>query len=322
MNNTKITFKSILLVLLAGVIVSSCAPYKYSNKSRGEDLQLTIINDEKGFNLEDLEPQPTPGEPKTRGIAIGDVVSLAIDGIKYLIDKDKEKYTAEYNSAKSEIYFYNQISDKGTFDITGMQFDGFNLLRMVEDKQGNVDTAFFISFRVDKENPYEIFNNSYFRLYVEDFKMDYSKAKIPGFRWYLPWTFIYLKRKQVNLDMEMSFTSSWTGSNSNIFRDIEIGKFYFNLREIPLDDNKVIKEEYRQSVIGSSAYGYCFLVPRSKGFYWSEDKELKPSYGQGKYDILVNVTESGRNHFVTKIVQDNSDQILDTFKGAVMDQIK
>ncbi len=314
-----ISLKATILFLIVATL-SSCASYKNSNKTKGEDIQMNIVNGD-GFDLESLEPQAEPGGPRSRGIMIGDVVSLAIDGIKLLIDMDKEKYTAQYTSGTSEIYFYNQISDKGTFDITGMQFDGFNLVRTVEDKHGIIDTAFFISFKVDKENPYEIFNNSYFRLVVDDFRMDYSKAKVPGSKWYMPWTLMYYKRNQVNLDMEISFTSSWTGVNSSINRDVEIGKFIFNMRNIPLTDDRVVKEEFRQAVIGSTAFGYCFLVPRSHGFYWSEDKELKPGFGQGKYDILVNVTESGKNHFVTKIVQDNSDVILDQFKGAVMDNI-
>jgi len=315
-----ISYNAIVLLLLVVTLSYSCSSYKYSNKTKGEDLTMTIVNDPNGFDLESLEPQADPGV-RSRGIMIGDVISLAIDGVKFLIDMDKEKYIAQYTSGTSEIYFYNQISDKGTYDITGMQFDGFNLVRMVADKYGNTDTAFYISFKVDKENPYEIFNNSYFRLVVDDFNMNYSKAKIPGSRWYMPWTWMYKKRNQVNLDMEIEFTSSWTGINSSINRDVEIGKFYFNLRNIPLTDDKIVKEEYRQQIIGSSPFGYSFLVPRSHGYYLADGKELKPSFGQGKYNILINVTESGRDHFVTKIVQDNSDVILEQVKGGALEII-
>jgi len=318
-NNLTI-YKSTALVLFALILSSSCTSYKYSNKTKGEDLTMTIVNDINGFDLRKLKAQADPGG-SARGIMIGDVVSLAIDGIKFLIDKDKEKYVSQYTSGTTEIYFYNQISDKGTFDITGMQFDGFSLTRMITDKHGNADTAFYISFKVDKQNPYEIFNNSYFKLVVDDFKMNYSKAKIPGSRWYMPWTWMYKKRNQVNLDMDMEFTSSWTGLNSNINKDTEIGRFYFNLRNIPLTDDNIVKEEYRQQVIGSQVFGYSFLVPRSHGYYLAEDRELKPSFGQGKYNILVNVTESGRDHFVTKIVQDNSDVILEQVKGGALEII-
>ncbi len=322
MNTIKLSsIKVISAILISSLLATSCASFKYSNKRKGEDLQMTIYNDPNGFDLRKLETQEIPDPARSRGIMIGDVVSLAIDGIKFLIDLDKKQYTAEYTSGKSEIYFYNQISDKGTFDISGMQFDGFSLVRMISDKEGNSDTALYISFKVDKENPYEIFNNSYFRLYVDDFKMNYSKAKIPGPRWYLPWTLMYKKRNQVNVDMDITFTSSWTGTNSDIHRDVEIGRFYFNLRNIPLTDDKVVTEEYRQQVIGSLVYGYSFLVPRSYGFYLAGSRELKPGFGEGKYNILVKVTESGRDHFVTKVVQDNSDLILEQVKGTVMQTV-
>lgn len=314
-----IRINHIIIFFLAMIILSSCASYKYSNKRKVETINMTIINQADVIDLKKIESQEIPG-PRSRGVGLGDVVSLAAEGIKLLIAADKKKYTGEYTYGLSDNYFYDRISDVSPFDISGMQFSGFNLLRTVKLKDGSTDTALFISFKVITDNPYEIFNNSAFRLKIDDFVMKYGKAKIPVFKWYMPWTLFYKKKTSINLDVKVTFTATWTGVNSGINRDQEIGTFYLNLRDIPLGNLEKF-EEYKEQIIGMPLYGSSFIVPRSYGTYLNERKDYKPAYGQGIYDILVEVTESGRDHFVTRVVQDNSDMIVEEIKSGLINQL-
>jgi hypothetical protein len=280
---------------------------------------MEIVNTKNLIDLRKIQSQVIPG-PRSRGVGIGEVVSLAAEGIKMLIDADKKKYIANYTYGLSDNYFYDRISDVSAFDISGMQFDGFKLLREIKLEDGTTDTALYISFKVITENPYEIFNNSAFRLKVDDFVMKYGKAKIPTFKWYMPWTMFYKKRSSINIDFDITVTASWTAINSGIHRDKEIGNFYLNLRNIPLGDPEKF-EEYKEKVIGMPLYGSSFIVPRSYGTYLNDEKDFAPAYGQGIFDILVDVTEAGREHFVTKVVQDNSNQIVEEVTLNLIDQL-
>ncbi len=313
-----IRINSIFIFILAMLILSSCASYKYSNKRKGETINMTIINQPDVIDLRTVESQEIPG-PRSRGIMIGDIMSLASEGIKLLIEADKKKYTGKYTYGLSDNYFYDRISDVSAFDISGMQFSGFKLLRTVKLDEMTADTAMYISLKVITDNPYEIFNNSAFRLKVDDFVMKYGKAKIPVFKWYMPWTIFYKKKNSINLDIKITFTATWTGVNSEVNRDEEIGSFHLNLRDIPLGNTEKFKE-YKEQIIGMPLYGNSFIIPRSYGTYLNERKDYKPAYGQGIYDILVEVTESGKDHFVTKVVQDNSDMIVEEMQSAIINQ--
>lgn len=310
---------NLLILLVALLILSSCASYKYSNKRKGEQILMTISEEKDMFDLRRLQAQEIPG-PKSRGVMIGDMISLAAEGVKLLIEADKKKYTGEYTWGLSELYFYDRISDVSPFDVSGMHFGGFSMLRTAEVERDVQDTAFYISFKVVKENPYEIFNNAAFRLEVKDFVMKYAKAKIPVFKWYMPWTIFYKKKTTINLDMKITFTATWSGLNSDVNRDREIGSFYLNLREVPLGDPEKFKA-YKEELTGTQLYGGSFIVPRSYGVYLDEQKNFQTVYGRGLYDILVEVTESGRDHFVTKVVQDNSERIVDEVKSGLINQL-
>ena len=46
------------------------------------------------------------------------------------------------------------------------------------------------------------------------------------------------------------------------------------------------------------------------------------SYSQGAYSISVDVTESTKNKFVTKVVADNSDKIVDALGNKAKSAVK
>ena len=311
----KLTYALSIVLLL-----SSCASYKYSNQNNAENLQITIKEQQDVLAINQLQPQVVAMN-NARGILITEGINLAVNGVKMLIQKEQNKYTAGYKAAKSNMYFYNSISEQGPFDFSGIKFNGFDVLRMIQLKDGTVDTALYISFALDLTNPENIINNSTFSLVVDDFVMKYTKAKIPGFRWYMPWTAFFAKRKHVNVDVDMEFSSSWVNDRSQIFRDEEIGRFFFDLRQVPIDYNSPEYIEFVKNTIGRKVYGFSYLIPRSFGNYITYQNEIQSCFGKGQYNISATITETAKDHFVSRVMSQNKDYILDNMKWEFMDKL-
>jgi hypothetical protein len=305
----------ITTIVFSSFLLQGCLSYRYSNKTKNEEIKLLVKeNPDDVINRRVLkQPQADPEEiNQARGMMVGEALSLATEGVKLLIEMDKQKYTASYQAGKEQLYFYNRPSVRSAIDPLGMQFDGFYLLRLVKNKQSNImDTALYISLSVDLENPYEIINNSIFRLKVDSFYLNYSKAKIPGFRWYLPWTIMYRDRNKINLDMEMEVTASWVSQSGHVIQDETIGVFTLFLRDVPLDADSDEAVNYARNIANTKVNGYSFLVPRSYGFLYNREREYVPCWGQGNYNISIKVNESGKEDFVTKLIHDNSEVIVD-----------
>jgi hypothetical protein len=312
-------FKSLMAIASVILLFSSCASYKYSNQQNAESMSMQIKEQQDVLAINQLQPQVVAMN-NARGMLVTEGINLAVNGVKMLIQQEQNKYTATYQAAKSNMYFYGGISEQGPFDFSGIKFNGFDILRMVELKDGSRDTALYISFALDVTNPENIINNSTFSLVVDDFVMKYSKAKIPGFRWYLPWTAFFAKRKHVNVDMDIAFTSSWVNDRSQIFRDEEIGQFFFDLRHVPIDYNSKEYKDFVKNVIGRKVYGFSYLVPRSFGNYVSYQNEINQCYGKGLYNISATITETARDHFVSRVMSQNKDYILDNLQWELMNK--
>ena len=151
--------------------------------------------------------------------------------------------------------------------------------------------------------------------------MKYTKAKIPGFRWYMPWTAFFAKRKHVNVDVDMEFSSSWVNDRSQIFRDEEIGRFFFDLRQVPIDYNSPEYIEFVKNTIGRKVYGFSYLIPRSFGNYITYQNEIQSCFGKGQYNISATITETAKDHFVSRVMSQNKDYILDNMKWEFMDKL-
>jgi hypothetical protein len=95
-----------------------------------------------------------------------------------------------------------------------------------------------------------------------------------------------------------------------IFSDVTLGTFYLTLRDVPLDPKKYNQAEYYEKIKGTNLSGKCFLVPRSSGFNYKKNKEFVKCYSPAEYSVIVNVNESGNDKFVTKLMMDNSEEII------------
>ena len=103
-----------------------------------------------------------------------------------------------------------------------------------------------------------------------------------------------------------------------LFKNIELGKFYFFLRKAPLDKDQPGYDAYYQNLAGTKLDGQSFIVPRSFGYHVVSKNNAQPSYSQGAYNITVNVKESSKNTFVNQLIIDNSGKLVD----ALGDQLK
>lgn len=314
------------LLLLAAAFLTGCASTKNSYKTKGEAVDLAIAEDPSLIRYATMRPQEIPDlAARSRGVVdiAGKAVSAAVQGIIILVDKEKAKYTAGYQSTVGECYFYDQISEKSAFDPTGMQFTGFTLIRYFTDKKGVTDTAIYAKFSVDMDNSYEIINNSTFSLKLDELKVDYAKAKVMALKWYEPWSwFMAEKHPKLNMDFEIVITSSYVTENGAIFDNMPIGKFYLILRDIPMSSEDAEYESFYAGVQDMPLLGRSFLVPRSFGYYYNAVNQIKPCYGQGIYNVVINVTESSKSNFVSQLLFDNSTVMLNQMGTAIQNKMQ
>lgn len=297
------------------LLYTGCVGSKAGSVKNGEQLNMTIKEKKDVVNFNALKEQPTEsladrGKAKARGIGLspvtGMVISLATNAIKNVIANEKKKYTASYEFALTDLYFYDQLSNESAFDPVGIQFSGFKIVRTFINSKGETDTAFTASFSLDKTNVYEILNNSVFRLKLDDIKVNYAKAKIAAGG-----------KKEVNMDIEIGIYSSYVNRDAVLFDNVNLGKFYLFLRNAPLDSNAPDYVFYYDKLKGTSLTGRSFIVPRSFGYH-IEEKQPTAGYSQGAYSIVVKVKESTKNIFVTKVIAENSDIFIDAYKDKTL----
>lgn len=309
--------KGISNAIVIALISSSCIGGKYGSAVKSETTKVNIVEKNDLIPYAALQAQEIPTfESRTvtsRGLTpdiVGGAVSLATSAIKQMIAKDKKKYTAQYTNAISDLYFYDQLSARGPFDPLGMQFTGFKFIRTF--KNGNkIDTALQADFELDMSNPYEVINNSVFRLVLKDLKLNYAKAKVAAG-----------SDHKLNIDFEITFTSSFVNSNAELFQDVELGKFFLFVRRAPLRQSDAGYDAYYAKLKGKKLEGKSFIVPRSLGYHISEANNLEQSFSQGAYTINIKIKESSKNTFVNQLITDNSGKLIDALGGQIKKKLK
>lgn len=304
----------ISIVILLSAFLPSCVGSRYSNKRKGEKLQMNVVQDPTYLKLHELKVQQVPNlamrGASSRGIAVGQLVSLGIMGVNKLIEIDKGQFTASYGQSLNNLYFYDQISHTGPFDPTGIQFKGFEIKRIAKVHKKDT-TAFYASFEVDPTNKYEILNSSVFRLRIKDIKLQYSKAKASDTRWFVPWSWGNKSyNHKMNMDVEIKLFTSYVAADGKMMDNAEVGKFTLNLRDMPMNPTDKGYTEYYNKLIGQQLSGYSFIIPRSYGYSLDEDGNLVPAWSQGNFRIEVSVKEAGKEKFIKTILAENSTEII------------
>ena len=297
--------------ILVIIFFYACSTSNIGSATKNENLNMKIKEQHNVINPENLPAQKplTIGERaladkgESRGLlspVAGSLVSIASNAVKTIIANKQKKYIAGYQFGLTDLYFYDQLSNESAFDPVGMQFSGFKLVRTFIDKTGNNDTALVADFVVDTSRMSEMINNSIFRLRVKDFELHYAKARVENG-----------KEKKLNLDFEITFTTSYVNDQGRIFDSVVLGKFYLFLRDAPLDKQQPGYKVYYDKMKDSLLVGKSFIVPRSFGYHREPSGEMKPGYSQGAYSIQVRVKESSKNHFVTQLIFENANVMID-----------
>jgi hypothetical protein len=268
-----------------------------------EDFKLEVISDRNVINYNKLQQQSVISfSDRVSGtrdaIILPYLISKGVQGIQALIDNQKKKYNSQYNFAQTDLNFYDQLSTQSSFDPTGLQFKGFTIIRSYEGPNGNVDTAFIASFVLDTSNVNEIINSSTFRLKVKGIEIRRPKVKMPK------------NSNIVNMDFEITFSASYINEGGQMFTDVPLGKFLYSLRNAPIGKNTREDIAFYDSLVGKPLIGKSFIVPRSKGFYYSQDNNLEKAFSLGSYSIQVTVKETSKNNFVDKLIINNGTPFL------------
>lgn len=312
-------FFFLLILLLTG---TGCKIFSHSTALKDESADMEIKEKSDVISYATIKRQQIPsfaeraskasfandslGSRGLFGPVLGGAISLATNAVKKMIAKDRARYVANYSFGLTDLYFYDQLSLESVFDPVGMQFGGFILTRTFTNSQGLYDTAFIARFELDTSSTNEIINNSIFRLRLSDLDIRYTKVKMTR-----------AQKNTINMDIEIIFNTSYVNEQGQLFDNVELGKFYVLLRDAPMDRNSPGYTHYYDSLKGTKVDGRSFIVPRSFGYYKDENNMFGKSYSQGAYSISVNVTENANDKFVTKVISDNSNQIIDIIgKGA------
>ena len=270
----------------------------FAQNTAHEALQMKVVTQKDVINYSVLKQQPVYSfNSRMNGtrdaIIMPFLISKGVEGIQKFIDSRKKRYNAAYNFAQTDLNFYDQLSTENFLDPTGLQFKGFTLTRTFINKEGNEDTAFIVNFGLDTSRAYEIINSSTFRLVINNIDIRKPKVKMPK------------RAKTINMDFEITFTTSYINEYGQMFTDVSLGKFIYALRNAPVDKNAENYKSFYDSLKGTPLIGKSFIVPRSRGYYYSENNTIEKSYSAGNYSIQVSIKETSKNTFVDKLIIEN-----------------
>ena len=259
------------------------------------------------------EDAPTFNERGSRGIFIpiiaGYLITKGVQEITKIIDDRKNRYIAQYSFSQPDNYFYDQVSTVNSIDPTGLQFKGFQIVRLLSNKNKQSDTLFYAKFILDTtEGRFgEMVNTGIFRLRLDSIMVVRPKVKAPK------------NIKKINIDVEVDFTSSYRSDQGQIYTDAPLGKCIYSLRNAPLFGGSAIEKIFYDSLDKAKPelIGEFFMVPRSAGFYKTENGVLESCYGQGLYSINISVKETSKSKFIDKIIVLTSDATLNVVSSGL-----
>lgn len=299
--------KSTFIIFFLATITCSTlkAQHKGSDRSGTEKMRLSIDTCQNFLIPSRLaaESAPTFNERGSRGIFIpiiaGYLITKGVQEITKIIDNRKNRYIAQYKFSQPDNYFYDQVSTVNSMDPTGLQFKGFQIVRLLSNKNKKSDTLFYAKFIVDTtEGRFgEIVNTGIFRLRLDSIKVVRPKVKAPK------------NIRKINMDVEVDFTSSYRSDQGQFYSDAPLGKFIYSLRNAPLLGDDPQGTIFYNSIDSAKPKltGECFMVPRSAGFYKTTNGVLETCYGQGLYSINISVKETSKPKFIDKVIVLTSD---------------
>jgi hypothetical protein len=321
----------LIIFSLSLLLISACSGSKYSVTKGKPIAQAAPVEDPQllykaGYLQEQkIKDFPDKDDPTRSAALIGQAISLAITAANQVIAAEQKKYTVEYRRKVDHIYFYDQVSNKGVFDPTGMQFDGFEIINEVmlgKGKNKYKDTAMHMSFEVDIDNPYTIINNSVFHLKLKEIEFNYTNAKMAKTRWYNPLSWGQKNLDELlNVDVELVLKTTYVTQDGRMLKDEVIGTFLFPIRNMPMNPEHPNYQKFREDLIGRHMQGFSFLIPRSIGHRIAEKGLLEQIYSQGRFSMEIRVRESGRDKFVERTFYENSGSMFKSLEKSAKDVV-
>lgn len=276
----------VFVLFFALLITSACSSTNHTTAPSSLDTE--IVENPEMYRA--LTVAAMTGERGVMGMLTGNAVTLARDAVVGIIDKERSRATLSHTDSRSDLYFYDQLSELHPLDPTGIRFEGLDIVRYQAGDPTARDTALTVSLKLDNSNPNELLNNSIFRLYVDDLRVFDSEVAI-GKVWYKPWSWFRSDKKELNLSMIITFYGNWIDDNMVMHTEVPMGRFVLSLRDVPLKGHPDYNDGY-VDMDRVQVQGFSYLIPRSTGFTYNDDVELIKNYGQGRFSIDVEITES------------------------------
>jgi hypothetical protein len=317
----KIRYISILVL----IIFSGCKGSNYS-----------IVKNECKFNAKPVETEYNINnsliEERSRGgiDAVGlatQAVTLAIDGIQKVIAAEQKKYVSEYGKKVSNLYFYDQTSDLGMYDPTGLLFDGVRIHNTFKPEDTNTfETALMLDFELVKDSSWtlsDMVTSGIFYLKLKDCDIKYTRAKMAKTRWYNPITWGSKKNdERLNIDVELKLKSTYIAEGGEMVRDELIGSFLFPIRNCPMNPDQEDYETFREDLIGKRMQGFSFLVPRSAAYAIDDrTKAFKKIYGLGRFSLEINVKESGKDKLIERTFYEQAPELFKSLNKSAQKEL-
>ncbi|GGW44317.1 hypothetical protein [Arenibacter certesii] len=201
------------------VFLGSCSANKRSYAIKGEKVEIELLEHEK--QLEGFLPS-------VLGLVIPKLINWGVTGTKTLIDKQAEKYTADYSASISRNDFY--LPSEGENRLK-QKYRGIQISRKAAISSKNKESSttelssnFIFHFDLNPERTFMSLNPKKIAVY-------YAKAK--------------LNEKDENLDVvvSISISSTWVDAGQT-FNKKEIGSFEFRFSDIVI--NQVYDENSSQ----------------------------------------------------------------------------
>ena len=134
MNKIRQEYKIVFWILIC-VTAISCKSTEYGYAVKAERSRIWVEEKPNTLNYASLKKQVVPSlADRSSGMSesalisplLGGAISLFTNAVKQMIANDRKKYIADYSSALTDLYFYDQLSIESPFDPIGMQFTGFS----------------------------------------------------------------------------------------------------------------------------------------------------------------------------------------------------
>jgi len=202
--------------------------------------------------------------------------------------KAENVYEEKIRTVSEVSDFYKNPSFDGAMDPKGMRFNGIGCLRKEDG-----DTVFYVSCHIDRSKIHRIINHSKFELVMDTLIVSPTRSNLPNTPLDIPYSF--KERKNFNLNMHITLSSSWMNELVQLTKDEQLGEFVINVpvEEDMLDSKGFLRyvrnenDEPRYAVVGES-----FIVPRSYMGYRDEEDNFKNSWGTGEYKLDIVLKET------------------------------